>query len=1632
MNNISHTEFKGFPEHYQFRPHLCREFIRLLTVNSDTDVLVLEARPGIGATSVSAEYLASLTEPGILLTINTGSRAGYSLPFLIDQAIQQAYILLEEKPKQLTLDNVVGEWHRVLTRLQRKARSQRNKLHIIIDGLYQIPADDERYLQDVVRDVLALGNSDVRHILTWREDFALPKFLNKFNVRKVPLPPLSEQESRSYLEASGVDSELIKDIINATDGVPALLSSTVRLHHLGKLEKSKLHSDLAYFYELEWTANKERSNDEADTMEKTFAFLVFSKRTLSVREVARLVEINETTVVNIIENSGFASITEQHDILFSSNTHRDFLKVKLSNLRAQVLNAFVDQLANEVSSKDSVQLLPNYFEELGRDGEIVALLTPDHLDSFLAETQSLTALRRRNEMGFRAAKRTNTEVEAFRFGLQTSIVRCLEGHDGNEARLAALATTGRLDAALDVAQGEPTKEARLLLLSQYVKVLYGRSMSVDAVMADTIGTLIKEIDFSADKERALKIAENLVGPFPELGISIVEQSSEGAKDYQNAAFTHLILKTQTMPDDRAKASAEIYASKVSDSHLQGFLRATEAVFRKKSAEEIKRTTRGLDAHHRSFLLRQWIKANVKETDAVSIADYALDEVARDPTYLPTAADLREICMPVAGADDALAAQQLLNRIEAQRAALLEVTGTVDRFRLDLEIARARTALSMTSHDDALSELYIRASDLLDNGSKLECFSWMRASLNKFINTPTEVENEFAKLCELAIQETTDKCLETTAEHLDVFKGVMLALVEFCPESGLQLVNKINTEQNRDSAHAFFVAKLVSRQSKEPISVHLILKSLGAIVEDEVRWQATVKCLHLIAQRLPPLDGSPKPLLAIASKLTDPLGAALAWRWIIPIAKHYAVPLDLEEATTKFKIATDNIDQIWLIPDLNYWFIESLAKVDREFASQRLDKYESYARERSIISRSYAELLSNLGRLSIISFAGILSRRQDNEEELNSLFAIIEEVPSLIMQNSLYTDLALRAYSKNRRDIFDKVCEQGLVKLIKSASNGIAYLKNRLAAESYVALFLWNAEYADTIIGEISTSQKDECRRNVVMYYVTGNTIYEPYNDELYRGAHLTYPTALNIVSLIEQISVDSILGHSIEMFCSAATSKLSVNEITLHQRVELASRLKVKIERDLPDNNNIKHDGWKVLTQACCLKLMSDTRSDNWKAVIENAKSIPNTSDSVFVLGHIAAHLPNKLASEKAAILKEAELRLNLIPSQIERVRRRIAISSSALSSATEKVIAKRLLTTAMTDSLSLKDIEAASDAQKKIIDAAYQLDEEFAIELTKMIDNDPARIRAKTEANSRLEAQRNMHAVVDKRYSDVSENIEDVGEISWEMLGSLNANKVAPQKQEELANLLKSASQKSLSDVFGFYWWYLKNLQFKYEQHSNRSRTILVPLFEVTRLAALLAERIGKRVCGNSQHRSALSSSNSKTSFVLTPGVRDDALIYIQEWIEPLNDKEVFICDPYFKIDDIDFIKALSFHKDDLSFTILTCAPDDSTSGDLEAEYRAGWSKIAHVEPPPLKAVHVTYDGEKAKHPIHDRWLFCGASALRVGTSIGSLGLSKLSEISEVSEGDVSTLRNALDPFIQLKERWIDGRRLRYRVVQW
>ena len=173
---------------------------------------------------------------------------------------------------------------------------------------------------------------------------------------------------------------------------------------------------------------------------------------------------------------------------------------------------------------------------------------------------------------------------------------------------------------------------------------------------------------------------------------------------------------------------------------------------------------------------------------------------------------------------------------------------------------------------------------------------MRSKLEQFINLPINLVASFRNLLNDSIQQTTEKCLSTTAEHLDVFSGAVTALTESSPGQAIELVAKLNIQNRRDRGYKLFAEKLVNRRSIDPIETSLLMQALNSIVAKDIRWTAIFTCLTLVAQRKPAFDKPPTGLIAFGKAIGDPLGRALAFTKSILIEKHYGLGNGIRSST----------------------------------------------------------------------------------------------------------------------------------------------------------------------------------------------------------------------------------------------------------------------------------------------------------------------------------------------------------------------------------------------------------------------------------------------------------------------------------------------------------------------------------------------------------------------------------------------------------------------------------------------------------------------------------------------------------------------------------------------------------------
>ena len=147
---------------------------------------------------------------------------------------------------------------------------------------------------------------------------------------------------------------------------------------------------------------------------------------------------------------------------------------------------------------------------------------------------------------------------------------------------------------------------------------------------------------------------------------------------------------------------------------------------------------------------------------------------------------------------------------------------------------------------------------------------------------------------------------------------------------------------------------------------------------------------------------------------------------------------------------------------------------------------------------------------------------------------------------------------------------------------------------------------------------------------------------------------------------------------------------------------------------------------------------------------------------------------------------------------------------------------------------------------------------------------------------------------------------------------------------------------------------------------------------------------------------------------------------------ESVTIVDPYFGIDDLEFLVQVIEADTDLHVQIVTSKAHQlkqKVNSDLPSAYSTAWRRLCEHAPPETEILVIGTEGTGVA-PFHDRWILSKGVGLRLGTSLNSLG-NKDSEISVMGGEEVSGLEKTVERYLSRQMKVYKDERLRYEMFE-
>jgi hypothetical protein len=1226
-----------------------------------------------------------------------------------------------------------------------------------------------------------------------------------------------------------------------------------------------------------------------------------------------------------------------------------------------------------------------------------------------------------------------------RFSIQRALVAEVDAADLWRSEIEARMSLGEYASALALAQRTTIKEDRFHLLAIVARAQVEAGGIADPELMEQIRLLFDQIDLRALGDRALEIASELVQADPDLAIRIVEEATDTQAD-ANALDRALTTLSMAALDTKANKmtftnALEKTTAKIRDPKTQQFFSAASLLYGDCTADEIIAQVGKLESKNRLFYLRRWAVKPHLGADVEKVLQYALDTLIRNTTDTPTTRELRELATSITSIRDLAPIKELVGRFDSLRGSIEHLGTTTDSIRLSLLLALAEVRHDSAAAHHRVVEAYSSLASVKDLSVKAECLAWMVAYLDQIDpDKALELTDHLHGGAEDELQRAVNILLETTANQFEATQGVIRALASHKPSISHAIATRLNTRDRRNAALSLIVDVIV-RAVPEQIDLALLDSVLNQFSDGEIRDTEFVQIMRSLATlNAATLSRTMPGLLRLVDaipSITSGEDRCRACCFAFALLEKHGNPEHQSLSSGilhTLEESWDSIDPGWRRINIGFEIVRRLAVPSKTLAAKYLKQVEEAQRAIGFDEGSLAQAYLFCLRLAIRAFGGLLPRKIDTSEDLERLQQLIARVPSTGEAISLWATLALRCFMNGRMELTRDIVAKQVRPLLQELSAGDLWYKWTQVVAAAPALFYAHPTTAWDLIATLPLPQRDAAYTEICEFVLTKHPSSDPYNHIEGAGYALTYEESMDICEILSRMTIDTAIYQPLKNLSESVMARQNRSQFTSQQRVDIANRLEAIANSKFPDPNSILHHGYKVVTLAHVARLRSAADSV-WTGLVSDANKIPNTADKAFVLSIVAVSLPAKATALRDKLLREALLISDSIPSEVDRISRILDLTEHFAD--IDMVLAKQCMRVIMDGLAKRSDSDSVHAIQRRLIDLANQIDPDFATSLASSLDDDPARAQARENFRRQLELHNTKKKLAEHAPVGTVDTklLANYPQAAWMNLGALNAGRIEPLHGEYLRQHLEAAAQLPLRNAYPVLAWVIQNIVVRVS-NTDQARSLLTPVFEATIMAAELAARLAIRTSIHSGTAKLFSNGDRTAlgSFVVNPGERGKALDFIRDWCARNVGDYVKICDPFFGPEDLEILKLVSGAKAGCRITILTSRKrQQSVSQPWEDTYRAYWRRHVSEQDPPETDVLIVGSDSRGEPPIHERWFLAGASGLRIGTSLNSLGVTKISEVSELSAVEASMRENEVDQYLIHRKRHLGGERLRY-----
>lgn len=1600
------------------------------------DLVCIQGDQGIGKTTLLQDFVYHKPFNVISHFVDKNYNYTYTFDCVLENIYKQIYFYCfgnefgDDANFDITLLNSIQ------SNLYRKIRQNNHKnedLYFVFDGFDNL---SNSQLESIIPIFDNLPWGKAKFIFSGSQEDISSLFKNKKNIKtkEFGIMNFGIHETREYLKDLSPSEEQVIEIHKLSNkGLPSTLKEIKLLcidnDGVDNFFQNINLNDKTDFFQKHW----EKVNDDDELQMNILAIIAFNDILLDVTTICNITNTDKSTFSQKISPLPFIELNDE-DIKFQTDTLKNFAKNKLKKYEDHVNSLLIEYYENHFENDESKFNLPNLYRKAQQWEKLTKFLELDTFIHLLEKHQSMGNLNTQFATGFEASKKSSQKFNEsrLRFALHKSSVKDLEKHELLESEIEAVMEIGHYEQALTLANSAFLKEDRLKLLAILGKFRKIKGLEEDPDLINQIKDLYNQIDFSKIREKGFEISGLLIYCDLQLAINLVEKVTDNSasKNSLDYAFAYLTLYATEINKKNKTLIADIDTinSKIENQEVKNVTNALRFLSDEYNVEELLQSVESLkNFNQKLFLLKSWIINNKKNDEVYSAIKYTLEEIVKASSEnVPNATSLSEISIPLPYITNVEHLKDLIMLFDVHRTSLDRPTK--DYIRLQLNIAEALKKIGPDEVKDRIFDIYLFISELSDLSVKTDCLCMLWIWLEKN-DTGKLIETLLSpnETIETQTKNNIDLLLNDTAFHFKMVEFIIPALVIKNPNFVFDTISKLNTEERRDVGFRKAIINYIQKNKISDIDFMTVDKFYSAInnivLKEDVIIEVVDRFFYEKEKSIPYI---PRLLqyYDLILKITKIFNKCYIITHAIKILNFDSQNYDskIEQLQKELQNSWEGIDVQWEKIEIGFLISKDLADFSLDESKKYLEAATELKNNEPFSSSSTANTYINSIKLTMRAFCGLLISRTEYSEELTKISDLIDHVESNGEKLKLWSELALRVYATDKKDLFNRVFKEFMNPLLSNWGKNLSdsYKSSTITVIAPSIYFynpsLFNSDYLSILSGH----NKDASIKNICDFLLTKLTIDDPVDDKK-KYPKMDYSEVNELCILIENFTNDYSLCGYIEHITKAI--KENKSSLTKEQVDLLKVKIRNTINTKLPSSKGISHEGFKIVSEAELLTLEAYNKSQ-WDDLLRRARLIPNLSDRALVLTMLAdkINVVQKSKKVKLDIMDESFNLIKTIPSTYDKSNRFDATWETFID--IDKGKFSQYIKQAYQDLLASKDGE--ENSLRNLIDVAQQYDTKLAQEFVTMLDTDVARQKLKQPFLNRIESKKRVKEACEQISSISSLNTNQFMEVSRRYIEGLNSGTRTTKEIAETFDSLEKASNMSLLDGFDTYMYFIYNATKRFEanrQNPEILSSIFSATYENTKLIGILSSDNLMKM--KNLYNARVGFENKQTK-IFSVGEREEAIDFIKNWLrENINDRMYFI-DPYFSEKDLEILTWVKEFNPECQVTILTSKektkrndhtnidnPEISTNKEV---YLNAWSKISS-EPPIATNIKIVWDKETFSCPFHDRWYVAGEAetCLYLGTSLNGYG-NRDSQITSLD--DTTEIKEKIEKYIFRKEK--------------